>query len=175
MAQAEITRLGEWRASAVEQRAELLLGLGRPEHVVEALEEFLREHPLRERGWELLARALVAQDRQAEDEHLWPLLIDRVPAMKDELGELEAEHEQLDPLIAWVSDRSRPRRDRALALHDLQEFLRRHVDREERTAFPLMLRVLNPRAPGGGSPEGGGRLPTPRDSAGVRLDRVLPE
>ena len=45
--------------------------------------------------------------------------------MKDELDRLEAEHEQLDPLIAWVSDRSRPRRDRALALHDLQEFLRR--------------------------------------------------
>ena len=41
-ARAEITRLEEWQAAAVEQRAGLLLALGRPAQVVAALEVFLR-------------------------------------------------------------------------------------------------------------------------------------
>ena len=65
-ARAEITRLEEWQAAAVEQRAGLLLALGRPAQVVAALEVFLGTYPLRERAWELLVRAYVAQGRQAD-------------------------------------------------------------------------------------------------------------
>ena len=65
-ARADITRLEEWRAAAVEQRAEMLLALGRPAHVVAALEVFLQAQPLRERAWEILVRAYVAQGRQAD-------------------------------------------------------------------------------------------------------------
>lgn len=91
-----------------------------------------------------LALAVLHDHHRHEDDHLWPLLLRGVPSSKDELDELEAEHEQLDPLIAAVADRARPRDERARALGELQLFLRRHVDHEERIAFPLMLRVLTP-------------------------------
>lgn len=91
-----------------------------------------------------LSLAILSDHHHHEDEQLWPLLIAGAPASKGELDELEAEHEQLDPLLAAVADRSRPRGERAHALYDLQEFLRRHVDHEETSAFPVMLRVLTP-------------------------------
>ncbi|WP_048554515.1 BTAD domain-containing putative transcriptional regulator, partial [Nostocoides japonicum] len=65
-ARPEIARLAEQRATAVEQRAELLLALGRSADVVTAMEAFLGAEPLRERAWELLVRAYVAQGRQAD-------------------------------------------------------------------------------------------------------------
>lgn len=61
-----IARLAEQRAAAIEQRAELLLTLGRTAEVVTAMEVFLEAEPLREHAWELLARAYVAQGRQAD-------------------------------------------------------------------------------------------------------------
>ena len=65
-AQPEIARLAEQRAAAVEQRAELLLALGRSADVVTAMEVFLGTEPLREHAWELLVRAYVALGRQAD-------------------------------------------------------------------------------------------------------------
>lgn len=91
-----------------------------------------------------LVLALLHDHHRHEDDQLWPLLLGGAPSSKAELDELEAEHGQLDPLIAAVEDSTRPRDERALALAELQLFLRRHVDHEERIAFPLMRRVLTP-------------------------------
>lgn len=65
-AQPAIARLAELRTAVIEQRARLLLALGRSADVVTAMEELLGTEPLRERAWELLVRAYVAQGRQAD-------------------------------------------------------------------------------------------------------------
>jgi DNA-binding SARP family transcriptional activator len=65
-ARPEIARLAEQRAAAVEQRAELLLTLGRSADVATSMEVLLAAEPLREAAWELLVRAYVAQGRNAE-------------------------------------------------------------------------------------------------------------
>ncbi|MGV9977466.1 BTAD domain-containing putative transcriptional regulator [Micromonospora wenchangensis] len=59
-------RLTELRATAVEQRAGLLLELDRPHEVVRDLDPHVREHPLRERAAMLLAVALYRLGRQAD-------------------------------------------------------------------------------------------------------------
>ena len=105
-----------------------------------------------------LSLGILHDHHHHEDEHLWPLLISSVPAMKDELDQLEAEHEQLDPLIVAVSDRSRPRGERASALHDLQQFLRRHVDHEEANGVPVDAAGATPQSTW--RPTGGRRWPT---------------
>ncbi|GHJ12884.1 BTAD domain-containing putative transcriptional regulator [Micromonospora sp. AKA38] len=62
----ERERLGRLRLNAVEQRAKLLLDLGRPGEVVLDLDPHVREHPLRERAAMLLAVALYRLGRQAD-------------------------------------------------------------------------------------------------------------
>ena len=63
-AQGERQRLEELRLSAVEERIEVDLGLGRHEDLIAELEGLVAEHPLRERAWDQLdARAL--RGRQA--------------------------------------------------------------------------------------------------------------
>ncbi|WP_431920098.1 BTAD domain-containing putative transcriptional regulator [Micromonospora wenchangensis] len=59
-------RLTQLRATAVEQRAGLLLELDRPHEVVRDLDPHVREHPLRERAAMLLAVALYRLGRQAD-------------------------------------------------------------------------------------------------------------
>jgi DNA-binding SARP family transcriptional activator/tetratricopeptide (TPR) repeat protein len=65
-ADTERVRLGELRLAAIEQRIELLLGLGRHRHVVAQLTGLIREHPLRERFREQLMLALYRCGRQAD-------------------------------------------------------------------------------------------------------------
>lgn len=65
-AQAQRAKLAELRLGAVESRAELLLGLGRPEELVAELSALCGEHPLRERLRVLLMRALHGRGRTAE-------------------------------------------------------------------------------------------------------------
>lgn len=62
----ESERLSQLRLTAVEQRAQLLLDLARPNEVVYDLDPHVREHPLRERAAMLLAVALYRLGRQAE-------------------------------------------------------------------------------------------------------------
>src|SRR5262249_53573573 len=50
----------------ITERAEAEIALGRHAQAVAALESFVREHPLLERGWELLLLALYRSGRQAE-------------------------------------------------------------------------------------------------------------
>jgi len=64
--QPEIARLNEVRATAVEARAEALLGLGRHSDAVVEIDRLVTEAPLRERRWALLALALYRAGRQGE-------------------------------------------------------------------------------------------------------------
>jgi transcriptional activator len=62
---AERTRLDELTLVATESRAGADLGLGRHGELAGELEALCREHPLRERLWELLILALYRSGRQA--------------------------------------------------------------------------------------------------------------
>ncbi|WP_432934230.1 BTAD domain-containing putative transcriptional regulator [Microbispora sp. CA-135349] len=64
-AQPEIGRLEQMRLDTVEGLAAALLELGRHTDVVARLDPFVREHPLRERAWELLVLAHYRAGRQA--------------------------------------------------------------------------------------------------------------
>ncbi len=64
--EALLARLGELRVSALEARFEAGLQLGRHTELVAELEEFVREHPLRERARAKLMTALYRSGRQAE-------------------------------------------------------------------------------------------------------------
>jgi predicted ATPase/DNA-binding SARP family transcriptional activator len=65
-AAAEAARLEDLRATAHEDRLAAALGTGRHAAAVSELRELVAEHPLRERGWELLALALHRSGRQAD-------------------------------------------------------------------------------------------------------------
>lgn len=79
-----------------------------------------------------------------EDDEVWPYLLSCAPDAAPQLEALEAEHEQLDPLIAAVSDTATPLTGRAEPLGRLHELLNAHLDHEERVAVPLMLEHLTP-------------------------------
>ncbi|MFC0861150.1 BTAD domain-containing putative transcriptional regulator [Sphaerimonospora cavernae] len=65
-AEAERARLEELRLITVEDRADILLGLGRHQEALPALHDLVGEHPLRERARELLMLALYRSGRQAD-------------------------------------------------------------------------------------------------------------
>ncbi|MCU1639926.1 MAG: family transcriptional regulator [Nocardia sp.] len=65
-ARGEIVRLGELRLLAMEQRARVLLELGRDAEAATMLEAHLHDHPLREQAWQLRALALYRSGRQAD-------------------------------------------------------------------------------------------------------------
>ncbi len=61
-----VARIDEMRRTAVEERAEVLVARGAPDVAVAALEEHIALHPLRDRAWCVLVRALAADGRQAD-------------------------------------------------------------------------------------------------------------
>jgi DNA-binding SARP family transcriptional activator len=63
---AEVNRLAELRAAAVEDLAEARIGLGDDAPAAGELEQLVATEPLRERAWELLALALYRGGRQAD-------------------------------------------------------------------------------------------------------------
>jgi DNA-binding SARP family transcriptional activator/tetratricopeptide (TPR) repeat protein len=63
---AEVTRLEELRVVAAEEHADARIALGEHAGVVADLEVLVREHPLRERAWELLLLALYRSGRQSD-------------------------------------------------------------------------------------------------------------
>ena len=75
-----------------------------------------------------------------EDERIWPLLRERDPAAAVVLDSLEAEHAEIDPLIAIVDDTSKSLSVRAVALEQLSVLINRHLDHEEAAALPLIRR-----------------------------------
>ena len=75
---AERTRLDELTLVAIESRAGADLGLGRYGELAAELETLCREHPLRERLWELLILALYRSGRQAEALRAYTEIRDRL-------------------------------------------------------------------------------------------------
>ena len=80
---AERAHLNELTLVAIESRAGADLGLGRYGELAGELEARCREHPLRERLWELLILALYRSGRQAEALRAYTEIRDR---LVDELG-----------------------------------------------------------------------------------------
>lgn len=80
---AEAAALVASRAGAVEDRAAAGLATGEDATLLEALESLNREHPLRERAWELRARALYRSGRQAD---ALGALREARAVLRDELG-----------------------------------------------------------------------------------------
>ncbi len=104
-ADAERARLDELALVATESRADADLGLGRHGELAGELEVLCREHPLRERLWELLILALYRSGRQAEALRAYAEVRDH---LADELGldpgpvlrELQARILAQDPSLA---------------------------------------------------------------------------
>lgn len=65
-ARIESSRLEELRLTAIEQRGEATLALGRAADAVPDLDAHVTEHPWRENAWRLLALALYRSDRQGD-------------------------------------------------------------------------------------------------------------
>ncbi|GAA3212784.1 ATP-binding protein [Dactylosporangium siamense] len=80
---AEAHRLRELRTAAVEHRLAALVELGAHETAAAQLRAFLAEHPLRERAWALLARALYLTGRQGD---ALEVLRDARRRLMDDLG-----------------------------------------------------------------------------------------
>ena len=91
-----------------------------------------------------LVMHLLHHHHTGEDTSVWPRLVERLPAAKPALDRLEAQHADMDPLFAAVTDRGRPVRDRADDLHTLHEVLNAHLDEEEREAVPLIRAHFTP-------------------------------
>src|SRR5580692_11691685 len=114
-ADAERARLDELTLVAVEARAGADLVLGRHEELAGQLETLCREHPLRERLWELLMISLYRSGRQSEALRTYTAIRDR---LVNELGidpgpalrELQARILAQDPSLAAA----RPREEEIL-------------------------------------------------------------
>jgi hypothetical protein len=91
-------------------------------------------------GWELFKHQLHLH-HTAEDELIWPVLRPRLahsPAAQDTLNAMEAEHEQIDPLLAAV-DAEFAGGDRPADVIDaLTSALTGHLAHEERDGLPLI-------------------------------------
>jgi len=101
----EARRLDELRLVTMTEYAEAEIALGRHSQVVADLETFVCEHPLRERGWELLLLALYRSGRQAEAlrryQEVRAILIDELgiepgPALRELEGEILRQEPVLD-------------------------------------------------------------------------------
>ena len=109
---AERAHLDELTLVAIESRAGADLGLGRHGELAGELEALCREHPLRERLWELLILALYRNGRQAEalrayteirDRLVDELGIDPGPALRELQARILAQDPSLGPASAPAS------------------------------------------------------------------------
>jgi hypothetical protein len=78
----------------------------------------------------------------SEDTHFWPVLRARAPRAVAGLDRLEAQHAEIDPLVAIADDTTIPLPARAGALAELHRLINTHLDDEESIAFPLLLEHL---------------------------------
>src|SRR6202040_1522358 len=111
-AETERARLAEMRSAAAEERADVLLSLGRHEEVVPDLTALVADHPLRERMRGLLMIALYRGGRHAEALRVYA---DGRHVLAEELGidpgtELSRIHQQVltcDPALNLAADTTR--------------------------------------------------------------------
>jgi hemerythrin-like domain-containing protein len=124
---------------------------------------------------------LKAAHMRWEEEHLHPRLAASLPEVAPVLGDLRADHDEIRGLLEALTLRPcvRPgaaeeEQSRVLG-RDLADLVRLHVEREERVAGPMAVRILAPgawqglfrslpRLRAGARPEGGADLP-PRPSS----------
>ena len=112
-AQPEIARLGELRLTALEERIEADLALGREDELIGELETLVEQHPLRERLRGQLMLALYRAGRQAEALRVYQ---DGRQHLAAELGlepseglrRLERQILEQDPALGASSRRTRP-------------------------------------------------------------------
>jgi DNA-binding SARP family transcriptional activator/ABC-type branched-subunit amino acid transport system substrate-binding protein/DNA-binding beta-propeller fold protein YncE len=113
-AQAEIARLDELQLTALEERIEADLALGRDGELVGELEALVARHPLRERLRGHLMLALYRSDRQAEALHVYQegrLALAQEVGLEPSQGlqRLERRILEQDPVLAGPGRRERPR------------------------------------------------------------------
>jgi predicted ATPase/DNA-binding SARP family transcriptional activator len=155
---AERTRLDELILVAIETRVEADLVLGRHGELAGELEALCREHPLRERLWELLMLALYRSGRQAEALRAYTEARDR---LVDELGidpgpalrELEARILAQDPSLAAAGPAGLEAVPAPMASGNLREplssFVGRGAELEELSAAVRSSRLVTLIGPGG--------------------------
>ena len=109
---AERAHLDELTLRAIESRAGADLGLGRHGELAGELEALCREHPLRERLWELLILVLYRSGRQAEALRAYTEIRDRLaselgidpgPALRELQARILAQDPSLGPASAPAS------------------------------------------------------------------------
>jgi iron-sulfur cluster repair protein YtfE (RIC family) len=98
-------------------------------------------------GWELFSRYLEIHHR-AEDDLLWPMLLQVLEGRDDDLAlvqALEDEHAQIDPLVEQANAVLRGESDESLAdvVDALATGLGDHLRHEEQDGLPMMGRVLS--------------------------------
>ncbi len=157
-ADAERAHLDDLTLVATEARAEADLVLGRHGELVGELEALCREHPLRERLWELLMLALYRAGRQAEalraysqarDHLVDELGIDPGPALR----QLEARILAQDPSLAAVGPARLQTVAAPMATGNLRErlssFVGRSAELEELKEVVRSSRLVTLIGPGG--------------------------
>jgi predicted ATPase/DNA-binding SARP family transcriptional activator len=157
-ADAERAHLAELTLLAIETRAEADLALGRHGELVGELEALCREHPLRERLWELLMLALYRAGRQAEALRAYTeargrlvdeLGIDPGPALR----ELEARILAQDPSLAAAAPAVLEAVPAPMATGNLRErlssFVGRTAELEELSETVRSSRLVTLVGPGG--------------------------
>jgi hemerythrin-like domain-containing protein len=97
---------------------------------------------------------LLHHHHAGEDDLLWPVLRQRVPAMTTCLiDEVELQHAGIDTALhavrdsraRWTADPTPDTRDALIVeLQRLHDLLKRHLDMEERTILPLAASLLTP-------------------------------
>ncbi|MFA1548319.1 hemerythrin domain-containing protein [Actinomadura chokoriensis] len=106
-------------------------------------------------GWHTL-RAMLISHHEGEDRYMWPRMRAGLHGRADDLAVLdamEAEHEQIDPLVAAVDDAlaALPGENGgdgtrlAAAAEEFRAALDRHLEHEEADALPLVGVAMSPR------------------------------
>ncbi|MGJ6967871.1 hemerythrin domain-containing protein [Streptosporangium sp. G11] len=94
-----------------------------------------------------LVLGMLHEHHEAEDELLWPILIERVPLEKDLIEVMQRQHDAIARAVgvveaglpSWTADASLTARDRlAGALRDLGSALIEHLGLEEGAVLPLI-------------------------------------
>jgi predicted ATPase/DNA-binding SARP family transcriptional activator len=156
-AHSERAHLEELTVVAIEARTEADLAQGRHRELVDELEALCRQHPLRERLWELFMVALYGAGRQAEALRAYTEIRDR---LVDELGidpsptlrDLEARILVQDPLLGVVQPPPRAAVMPIVAgnlLEQLSSFVGRDVELEQLDQGVRSSRLVTLIGPGG--------------------------